>query len=70
MSTESKVFFSGGGRALIFLGVRVSLSVCGGGKEGSVVDGGGRGGEGRDSCSFHAAYTEFEADISHMNADV
>lgn len=51
LSTESKVFFSGGGRALILLGVGPSLSVCGGGKAGSVADGGGRGEEGR--VSFH-----------------
>lgn len=56
LSTESKVFLSGGGRALTFLGVGPSLSVCGGGRAGSVADGGGRGEEGRDS--FHPAYTE------------
>lgn len=55
LSTESKVFFRGGGRALTFLGVGHSLSVCGGGRAGSVADGGGRGEEGRDS--FHPACT-------------
>ena len=56
LSTESNVFFSGGGRALTFLGVGPSLSVGGGGRVGSVADGGGRGEEGRDS--FHPACTE------------
>lgn len=56
LSTESKVFLSGGGRALTFLGVGPSLSVCGGGRVSSVADGGGRGEEGRDS--FHPACTE------------
>ena len=56
LSTESKVFFSGGGRALTFLGVGPSLSVCGGGRVSSVADGGGRGEEGRDS--FHPACTK------------
>lgn len=56
LSTESKVFLSGGGRALTFLGVGPSLSVCGGGRTGSVADGGGRGEDGRDS--FQPACTE------------
>lgn len=63
LSTESKVFFSGGGRALILLGVGQSLSDCGGGRAGSVPDGGGRGEDGRDSLhppcrkrSVHVVY--------------
>lgn len=56
LSTESKVFLSGGGRALTFLGAGPSLSVCGGGRLSSVANGGGRGEEGRDS--FHPACTE------------
>lgn len=56
LSTESKVFLSGGGRALTFLGAGPSLSVCGGGRLGSVADEGGRGEEGRDS--FHPAFKE------------
>lgn len=56
LSTESNVFLSGGGRALSFLGAGPSLSVGGGGRLGSVVDGGGSGEDGRDS--FHPAYTE------------
>lgn len=35
-----------------------------------MVDGGGRGGDGRDSCSFHAAYTTFEADVTHMTDQI
>lgn len=54
LSTESKVFLSGGGRAFSLLGVGGSLSVCGGGRLGSVVaDGGRRGDEERQS--FHPA---------------
>lgn len=55
LSTESKVFFRGGGRALTFLGATPSFSVCGGGRLGSVAGVGGRGDEGRDS--FHPAFS-------------
>lgn len=55
LSTESKVLFSGGGRALTFLGAGPSFSVCGGGRLGSVANEGGRGEEGRDS--FQPAFS-------------
>lgn len=64
LSTESKVFFSGGGRALIFLGVGQSLSDCGGGRAGSVPDGGGRGEDGRDS--FHPPYKKRSVQVIYM----
>lgn len=57
LSTESKVFLSGGGRALSFLGVGGSLSVCGGGRLGSVVADGGRRGD-EERHSFHPACRE------------
>lgn len=67
LSTESKVFFRGGGRALTFLGVGHSLSVCGGGRAGSVADGGGRGEEGRDS--FHPACRKFNTGVLFKNTE-
>lgn len=66
LSTESKVFFSGGGRALIFLGIGPSLSVCGGGRVGSEADGRWRGEEGR--VSFHPPCEEkFNMSILNKN---
>lgn len=63
LSTDSKVFFSGGGRAFTFLAGGPSLSACGGGRGGSVADGGGGGEEGRDS--FHPACAESSISIFH-----
>ena len=68
LSTESKVFLSGGGRALTFLGVEPSLSLCGGGKLGSVADGVGRGEEGRDS--FHPACTQSSIQRSQKHLEL